>query len=567
MLRASARNLDSRAPSAASRSASQWAGAALGLAMAAAWPGCAGSPDDQPADPGGVDDLRAPSDQGGEVDRVNLAGPTGRWAWFDIPGTTCGNGSQTGIGVNIGTGGDLLIYLEGGGACWDELTCTVGVNGLGLASYIHSGYGPDQFDAATPSAGIFDRRLEENPFRDSTIIYVPYCTGDLHAGARTQRHPVAGRTMHFNGRLNLEADLAHIVASFPEPSRVTLAGSSAGGWGAVFNYERVAEAYGDVRVDLVADSSPMLDDLGLLVLGGRAWGLASALPPGCAGCADDLRAIHQHHAASYPGSRFAYLSFASDLVVSLGAAMDPLSFQAALKRLQLETIRPIANARYFSPAGPGHTMLHDLATVASGSVTLGDFLIEMASDSPTWSNKAPWGTTCPAGTGVVFGAIEARYLELGACGSYLGAPTTDEMVLPDLVGRAQHFQRGSIYWHPATGAHAIHGATRELWRKMGWERSPLGYPVTDEVPTTTGEGRKTLFERGGIYRSAATGTHAVYGDIFSRWSELGAEESALGLPTSDELPLGSLGLERRSHFERGSITWNRLTRETTVTLD
>jgi hypothetical protein len=320
-------------------------------------------------------------------------------------------------------------------------------------------------------------------------------------------------------------------------------------------------------VDLVADSSPMFDEFGLLLLGRGAWGLSSALPPGCAGCADDFRAIHQHYAVSYPDSRFAYLSYDADLVVSLGAVMDPLSFRATLKRLQLDTIRPIANARYFSPGGTAHTMLYDLASVASGSVTLGDFLTEMVSDSPTWSNKAPSGTTCPDGTGVVFGAIEAKYLQLGACGSFLGAPTTQEMVLPDLFGRANHFEDGSIYWHPRTGAHAVRGATRDLWRRLGWELSPLGYPITDEIATTTGEGHKALFEGGGIYTSAATGTHAVYGDIFTRWSSLGAEASELGLPTSDELPAGPLGLDRRSEFEHGSISWNRLTRAMSVSTD
>jgi hypothetical protein len=539
-------------------------GAALIAAIAVVVPACALSPEE---DPGGPELVETDDPESGETALVRLAGPTGQWVWFDIPGTTCGNGSQTGLGVNIGTGSDLLIYMEGGGACWDELTCSIGVDGLGLASYIHSGYGREQFEAATPASGIFDRSLPENPFRDSTLIYIPYCTGDLHAGSTTQWHHLARRTMHFAGRQNLDAYLAQIVQSFPDPSRVTLSGSSAGGWGSTFNYWRVADAFGDARVDLVADSSPMFERYSLLLLGQGAWGLSSALPPGCASCANDFRAIHQHYASAYPDSRFAYLSYDADLVVNLGALMDPLTFHGTLKRLQFDTIRPIANARFFAPGGTAHTMLYDLAWVASGSVTLGDFLTEMASDSPNWSNKAPWGTSCPDGTGTVLGAIESKYLELGACGSLLGAPTTHEMVLPDLFGRANHFEEGSIYWHPRTGAHEVHGATRQVWQQWGWELSALGYPTTDEIETTTGNGRKTLFEGGGIYSSTATGTHAVFGDIFARWSSLGAEESALGLPTSDELPVGPLGLDRRSNFEHGSITWSRLTRATSVTMN
>ena len=299
---ASARILDSRRVSRGGwPELRRAAGLVLAIAMTGA--GCGLGPDgDAGEEPDGPALIGPGNPEDDVTPRVNLAGPTGLWAWFDIPGTRCGNGSQTGIGVNIGTGTDLLIYLEGGGACWDELTCSVGIDGLGLASYIHSGYGREQFDAATPRAGIFDRELPDNPFRDATMIYVPYCTGDLHAGSATQRHPIAQRTMHFAGRQNLEADLAQIVASFPEPSRVTLAGSSAGGWGSTFNYGRVAEAFGDVRVDLVADSSPMFARYGLLLLGWRAWGLSSALPPDCASCADDFRAVLPHYASAYPGS-------------------------------------------------------------------------------------------------------------------------------------------------------------------------------------------------------------------------------------------------------------------------
>jgi hypothetical protein len=45
----------------------------------------------------------------------------------------------------------------------------------------------------------------------------------------------------------------------------------------------------------------------------------------------------------------------------------------------------------------------------------------------------------------------------------------------------------------------------------------------------------------------------VWGGILTKWQELGASASALGLPTSDEYEWGTL---RRSDFEGGYITWN-----------
>jgi len=82
----------------------------------------------------------------------------------------------------------------------------------------------------------------------------------------------------------------------------------------------------------------------------------------------------------------------------------------------------------------------------------------------------------------VHGAIRARYLALGGEASVLGYPTTDETSTPDGIGRFNHFQAGSIYWTPATGAHEVHGLIRALWSAAGWERDPsLGYPITDEL--------------------------------------------------------------------------------------
>ena len=58
-----------------------------------------------------------------------------------------------------------------------------------------------------------------------------------------------------------------------------------------------------------------------------------------------------------------------------------------------------------------------------------------------------------AGTpGKVKGAIRDKWAELGWERSFLGYPTTDEWPTPDGVGRFNDFQGGSIRWHPDTGA-------------------------------------------------------------------------------------------------------------------
>src|SRR5919112_1138644 len=125
----------------------------------------------------------------------------------------------------------------------------------------------------------------------------------------------------------------------------------------------------------------------------------------------------------------------------------------------------------------------------------------------------------------VYGAIGEKWGQLGREGGFLGAPLTDETGTPDGVGRYNHFEGGSIYWTPETGAHEVHGAIRELWSGLGWEQSFLGYPTTDESDTAGGRGRFNHFEGGSIYWSPETGAHEVHGAIRDLWFSLGAETS------------------------------------------
>jgi hypothetical protein len=104
----------------------------------------------------------------------------------------------------------------------------------------------------------------------------------------------------------------------------------------------------------------------------------------------------------------------------------------------------------------------------------------------------------PTGRFEVYGAILDKYLEFGGPASLLGMPLTDETGTPDGVGRYNHFQGGSIYWTPATGAHVVYGAIRARWEFLGWERSFLGYPVSDELKFDEG-GRVSVFQGGEVY--------------------------------------------------------------------
>nr|WP_246315556.1 hypothetical protein [Kineococcus aurantiacus] len=100
----------------------------------------------------------------------------------------------------------------------------------------------------------------------------------------------------------------------------------------------------------------------------------------------------------------------------------------------------------------------------------------------------------------VWGAIGAAYVQRGLA-SAVGLPVTDEFGVPG--GRANHFQRGSVYWSPRTGAHEVHGAIRDAWAARGWESGRLGFPTSDE--RTVGGVRRSDFQGGYVTWSAGRG--------------------------------------------------------------
>lgn len=148
----------------------------------------------------------------------------------------------------------------------------------------------------------------------------------------------------------------------------------------------------------------------------------------------------------------------------------------------------------------------------------------------------------------VHGSILAKYDALGGP-PRLGMPTTDEMVGDVSSVRKSAFTRGAIYWSSATGAHALWGPVRTKYHTLGSESSPLGMPTTDLQTGDTVE--KAAFSDGAIYWSGATGARALFGPLRMKYWSLGSEHSALGLPLSDSVTRGGVAT---AQFQHGTIS-------------
>lgn len=159
-----------------------------------------------------------------------------------------------------------------------------------------------------------------------------------------------------------------------------------------------------------------------------------------------------------------------------------------------------------------------------------------------------------SGAHPVYGAIGGLYQGLGGPnGSGLGLPISGEAGTPDGRGRYTHFQNGSIYFTPKTGAHSIRGEIREAWKAGGWENGPLGYPTSEEAAIEGTDGIRQDFEHGTMYWSPRTGAHWVTGAIRARYDEIGGPGGAAGFPTSDE---NGIRGGAYNAFEHGNLYWS-----------
>jgi hypothetical protein len=314
-----------------------------------------------------------------------FVGPKGSWLWFDVDGSQCGNGSPTGVGVNLtDQSDDVLVFFEGGGACWDAASCF----GVGTTAVYENGYGKLELSTDPQLASIYllNRGDPSNPFRDKNMVYVPYCTGDVFSGDNVVTLSYLGidHQAHFVGHRNVGLFLSRILGTFRKAKHVWVAGDSAGGFGAAFQFGRVQDGFATTgaRVDLLDDSGqPVAPDPARWELWKQVWSMQ--LPSDCPACTASPAAITDYYREKYPDSRFGLISYQYDIVISPFMNLSLGTFHDELYSLTDHMDATWPSARYFVIAGASHVGL----TLASPE--LKDWVARMVSDSPSWGSSRP----------------------------------------------------------------------------------------------------------------------------------------------------------------------------------
>jgi hypothetical protein len=314
--------------------------------------------------------------------RVPFGTPEHTWTWLDLPGTQCADGNPTGIGVNVSSDShDVVVFFEGGGACWDATSCFV----LRTAVHIDT-----DFNAATLQAELsyfpFDRSDTGSPLSRPTYIFVPYCTGDLHAGMRTATYDFFGpRQVHHVGATNTQLVVDRVHAALPDAAHVWVVGQSAGGYGATLNFHRFVAAWPGAELSLLQDSSPFIPVAANYGQWQASWLLQ--FPPNCTTCTTDFSAVIGAVHANSPTSRLGLLTFDNDTTIKLVFGYGLFDSVVAATNTLISTYYADSTTHVFELVGTDHTMLGGLATrVGPGGMHLSDWVNQWASDDPAWTS-------------------------------------------------------------------------------------------------------------------------------------------------------------------------------------
>lgn len=245
-----------------------------------------------------------------------------QWEKVEVPGTVCGNGSQYKFFVNYSeTSDDVMMIFEPGGGCWDYETCS-GQSSLGAAN--PDGIPDDHLNGFlgvhTP---LLNREIPDNPVADWNIVFMPYCTGDVHTGrAVTIYSDPSGAEpdleYHHNGHDNTVAAIEWLDGQFPSIPRMMVTGCSAGGAGATANYYFIRSGLNIDRSYLLADSGPIFPDTEfsqpLHDMINESWKVDSVLAEQeeFAPLADDFGLMNELLADLFPQDRLGFAFFRRD---------------------------------------------------------------------------------------------------------------------------------------------------------------------------------------------------------------------------------------------------------------
>lgn len=299
--------------------------------------------------------------------------------------------------VKRGRSDALVVYFDGGGACWNDQTCSQ----PRLASNPENGFFKAELiasDNPTRLSGIFDLENPRNPVRDWSFVFVPYCTGDVHSGSNTATYtnPATGEdfTIQHRGADNFRVVLEWVRANFDAPAEILVTGSSAGAYGAATHFGRVRDIFPAGRATMLGDAGQGVTTPGFLDQRNGNWryDLPTSVFGRDAMLTDDDDII-ELLAAHYPRDGFAQYTTAHDTTQSGFFAL--MGVRNACRRWTETMARDLTrrqragNFRSYLAAGSTHTILRSplFYTETSGGAPFSEWFSELLTAADGSQNR------------------------------------------------------------------------------------------------------------------------------------------------------------------------------------
>ena len=298
--------------------------------------------------------------------------------------TTCSDGSAYKFFVRAGDPAKVMVYMQGGGACWFRQNCD---------PQMQPSYNINIGDWAPTSTGIFNFAHPANPFADYSVVMAPYCTGDVHLGAKDTVYPPVQEgqtplTIRHQGRTNMQAVLDWTYRNLPNPERIFVTGSSAGAIPSPFYASMLADHYPDARVAQLGDGAGGYRRINQDTRPDQQWGTFSFLNEQRGFENEPAQGFNYERlyiaaAKAHPNILFAEFDNAEDRVQKQFLTLGGSQTESLLSALQAnhEDIRAeVDNFRAFIAGGEAHTVLRrpEFYTTAADGVSIRDWVARLA---------------------------------------------------------------------------------------------------------------------------------------------------------------------------------------------
>jgi hypothetical protein len=304
-------------------------------------------------------------------------------AWVSREQMKSRNGDSMGYGVILNPNSKkLVLFLDGGGACFNPLTCFQNLDRYSEVDFLDR--------MASHSSLLINRESDQNQFKDWNLVFVPYATGDVHSGTNSAVNvpndgPKNQNMVGFNNFTLVLKDLKNYFDANGNITEIVFMGSSAGGYGVLSNTSQFADILAkNIPTTVIMDASPVFMDKTLLSpcladiwSSDSLWNTNSTLPIDLDETIQNnynhnLQKLYEYLSLKLPNVNFGLLSYYGDSVIrsfySFGqnncvyppnSMISVDNYKAGLLDLKTSVLDDLENWKVFYANGIEHTFLSD----------------------------------------------------------------------------------------------------------------------------------------------------------------------------------------------------------------